>query len=141
MTAKEYFQGIYQAESELKSLRARLAHYEDLGLTITSDTSAVGGHQAGTSRVELAAVGMVDSMRALQDRISSYAARITEAEELINSIPQEKYRQILTYRYLCGWSFKSISDELRYTDPNSIYRAHGWALSEAQKIMRIRNKL
>jgi hypothetical protein len=44
---------------------------------------------------------------------------------------------ILNYRYLCGWSYKSISDELKYNDPNSVYRAHGWALREAQKIINL----
>jgi len=50
-------------------------------------------------------------------------------------VPQERYRQILTYRYLCGWTFRSISDELEYNDPNSVYRAHGWALHEAQTVL------
>jgi hypothetical protein len=62
-------------------------------------------------------------------------AIIARAEQIIRNIPQEKYRMILNYRYLCGWSYKSISDELKYNDPNSVYRAHGWALREAQKII------
>ena len=47
----------------------------------------------------------------------------------------DKYRKILSYRYLCQWSFRSISDELKYDDPNSVYRAHGWALVKAQEIL------
>jgi hypothetical protein len=62
-------------------------------------------------------------------------AIISRAERVIKQIPQEKYRQILEYKYLCGKSFRWISDELDYTDPNSIYRAHGWALKEAQKVL------
>lgn len=123
----------------MRILKARLDHFEDLGRTITSNTSAVGGHHAGTSRVELAAVGMVDAARSLEDKISVYLGQIKEAESIIDEIPQEKYRTILTLRYLCDWSLKSISDELRYQDPNSIYRAHGWALAEAQKILNQRN--
>lgn len=138
MKAKEYFQQVAAAERKLRILQAKLRHYEDLGLTITSHAGAVGGHQAGLSRVELAAIGMVDSERYLTDQISGYLKQIKEAEAIIDRIPQEKYRQILTYRYLCGWSLSSISDELRYQDPNSIYRAHGWALAEAQRILNQR---
>lgn len=124
-----------QTEKRLKVLLAKLRHFEELGLTITSNTSAVGGHQAGTSRVELAAIGMVDSMRGLESEISQYSKLISEAQQVINQIPQEKFRDILTYRYLCGWSLQSISDQMGYKDRNSVYRAHGWALSEAQRIL------
>lgn len=124
-----------QTEKRLKVLLAKLRHFEELGLTITSNTSAVGGHQAGTSRVELAAIGMVDSMRGLEEEIKTYAGIIREAQQVISQIPQERFRDILTYRYLCGWSLQSISDQMGYKDRNSVYRAHGWALSEAQRIL------
>ena len=74
-------------------------------------------------------------MRTLEEQIRQYARTIALAEKVISQVPQEKYRQILTLRYLCGWSFRSISDELGYKDPNSVYRSHGWALMEAQKIL------
>lgn len=140
MKAKEYFLKVAQTEKRLKVLLAKLRHFEELGLTITSNTSAVGGHQAGTSRVELAAIGMVDSMRGLKNEISQYSKLISEAQQVINQIPQEKFRDILTYRYLCGWSLQSISDQMGYKDRNSVYRAHGWALAEAQKIMNREEK-
>ena len=57
------------------------------------------------------------------------------AEKLIEKVPQENYRRILTLRYMCGMSFPGISDEMRYTDRNSVYRAHGWALVEFGKVM------
>lgn len=135
MKAKDYFRRVLRAESELKLLREKVRHYEELGLTITSNTSAVGGHHQGSSRVELAAVGAVDATRNLDEQIKYYTGVVARAEQVIRQIPQEKYRQILTYRYICGWSLKSISDELDYSDPNSIYRAHGYALSEAQGII------
>ena len=135
MKSKVFFRQVQIAEKELKILKAKISHFEDLGLTITSNTSAVGGHQQGTSRVELAAVGMVDATIDLNKQIKEYMALIAQAEQVIRAIKQERYQQILNYRYLCGWSFRSISDELGYNDPNSVYRAHGWALSAAQKVL------
>jgi len=140
MTAKEYFVRVNAAERKIKILVAKLNHFEDLARTITSNTSALGGHQAGTSRVEQAAVGIVDATTRLRAEIEKYSAIITDAEKLIEQIPQERYRDILTLRYLCNWSFRSISDECHYQDPKSVYRAHGWALIEAQKILREQEK-
>ena len=136
MKAKDFFLQVRQAESKLKTLTARLSHYEEIGLTLSPSNNGPGsGGQRGTSRVELAAIGMVDATSHLTDEIKRYQAIVNRAEAVIAQIRQEKYRLLLNYRYLCGWTFRSISDELRYNDPNSIYRAHGWALREAQIIL------
>ena len=95
----------------------------------------VGNKQRGTSRVELSAIGNVDALADLEEQKKAYMAIIAQAERVIEQISQEKYRQILTYRYLCGWSFSSISDELGYSVSTSVYHAHGWALMAAQKVL------
>ena len=136
MTAKEYFRMVASAESRIRVLQAKLRHYEDLGLTITSAPSgSVSGQKSGASRVELAAVGMVDATRHLTDQIDRYRMLIAEAEQVISKIEHERLRRILTLRYLCGMSLRSISDELGYKDSNSVYRAHGYALLAAQRIL------
>lgn len=135
MRAKEFFDQVQNAESELKVLNAKLRHYEEIGLSMGGATGVIGNRQKGTSRVELAACGAVDALMGLEDKRAAYMAIIARAEAVIDKVPQDKYRKLLTYRYLCQWSFRSISDELHYNDPNSIYRAHGWALAEAQKIL------
>ena len=140
MKAKEFFSQVRRAEKELKILNAKLRHYEDIGLSIGGSSGVIGNKQKGTSRVELAAIGAVDVFRELYDQQKEYMAIIARAEQIIRNIPQERYRQILNYRYLCGWSFRSISDELAYKDQNSVYRAHGWALREAQRIINLQGE-
>lgn len=137
MRAKEYFLSVLAAEKELKLIRAKIRHYEDIGYSITGGSmdSPVVSHSRGSSRVEAAAMGIFDATRALEEKAKEYVAVIARAEHLIALLPQERYRQILTYRYLCGWSFRSISDELHYTDSKSVYHAHGYALKRAQEIM------
>ncbi len=137
MKAKDFFSQVRRAEKELKILNAKLRHYEDIGLSIGGSSGVIGNKQRGTSRVELAAIGAVDVFRELYDQQKEYMAIIARAEQIIRNIQQERYRQILNYRYLCGWSFRSISDELGYKDQNSVYRAHGWALSKAQEIINL----
>lgn len=140
MKAKDFFSQVRRAEKELKILNAKLRHYEDIGLSIGGSSGVIGNKSRGSSRVELAAIGAVDVFRDLIDQQKAYMAIIARAEQVIRDIDQERYRQILNYRYLCGWSFRSISDELGYKDQNSVYRAHGWALSAAQKIINAQTK-
>jgi hypothetical protein len=137
MKAKDFFRQVRIAESELKVLNAKLRHFEDIGMSMGGASGVIGNKQKGSSRVEMAAIGAVDVFRELEQERAAYMAIIARAEQVIRQISQEKYRKILSYRYLCGWSFRSISDELEYNDPNSIYRSHGWALREAQKIINI----
>ena len=104
--------------------------------------SPVVSHSRGSSRVEAAAMGIFDATRALQEQEKEFVHLIQQAEKIIASVPQEKYRQILTLRYLAGWTWKSISDELRYEDSKSVFKAHGYALREAQKILdKLENSL
>ena len=135
MTAKEFFRQVRRAERELKIIKAKLEHYEDLGFSLGGAVGVIGNKQKGSSRVEMAAIGKVDVLRDLVDQQKEYMGIIARAEDIIRQVPQEKYRLILTYMYLLGKSPKWISDELEYNDPNSVYRAKGWALWEAQQIM------
>ena len=121
----------------MRLLAAKKRHYEDMGFSISPKlTGMPGSGQRGISKVELAAVGMVDILMDIQDKIAEHAAIIQEAENLIARIPQEKYRQLLTLRYIVGMSWPSISDEIGYKDRNSVYRAHGYALIEAGKVKK-----
>ena len=137
MKAKQYFLQVLAAEKELKLIRAKIRHYEDIGLSITGGSmdSPVVSHSRGSSRVEAAAMGIFDATRALEARAEEYVILIRRAEQMVAKIAQERYREILTFRYLCGWSWRSISDELGYKDQKSVFRAHGYALAEAQKIL------
>lgn len=129
------------SEAEMRLLRAKKRHYEDMGFSITPQlTGMPGSGQRGISKVEMAAVGMVDILADLKAQIEKHAKIISEAENLIARIPQEKYRQLLTLRYLAGMSWPSISDEMGYKDKNSVYRAHGYALIEAGKVKNANNK-
>lgn len=126
---------VRSSEREIRLLEAKKRHYEDMGFSISPKlTGMPGSGQRGASKVEAAAVGMVDILSSLQEQIEKYARIIREAENLIARIPQPKYRQLLTLRYLVGLSWPSISDEMGYRDRNSVYRAHGYALIEARKV-------
>ena len=136
MTAKEFLLQVQRAEREMKLIRARKRHYEDLIVAIGANTGkAVIGKPSGASKVETAAIGIVFLTEQLSDKEKEYTALIQKAEKLIAKIPQEKFRKLLTLRYLCDWSWKSVRDEMDYKDEKSVYRCHGYALRELQKLL------
>lgn len=135
MQAKEYMIRVRKAEIELKVLAARRRHYLDLMQSLGSDPAADKVQHGTTSKTENIAVGLASLAQKMEQRAAEYAAIVTEAEALIEQIPQEKFRQILTLRYMAGWSWKSIRDELEYKDEKSVYRCHGYALKALQELM------
>jgi hypothetical protein len=126
---------VAKAEREMDMLKAMLQHWEDIGLTITSNNSGMPGKKGAGSRVEAAAIGMVDLECDLRHKIDDFSHLVNEARGFIEKIPQKRYQAILSLKYLSDWSWKSISDYLHYEDRNSVYRAHGWALKELGRVM------
>ena len=135
MTAKEFMSQVQKAEREMLLFSARRRHYEDLMVSIGAKISSSVHSQNVSSKTETAAVGLVFMTEQLTAKIEEYTKLIKKAEELIAKIPQENFRKILTLKYLCGWSWKSIRDEMGYKDEKSVYRCHGYALRELQKVM------
>ena len=136
MTAKEFLLQVQKAERELKIINAKRRHYEDLMVAIGANTGkAVIGKPSGASKTETAAVGLVFLTDQLVAKEKEYTALSVKAEKLIARLKQDKFRKILTLRYVCDWSWKSIRDEMDYKDEKSVYRCHGYALAELQKIM------
>ena len=137
MSPKEYLQRVAHAEREIQSIKARIEHYQalTLGSGMSMDNTPVT-HSKGSSRTETIAVGIIDALASLNANLGAYMAIVSDAERMIEQVPQENDRLILTYRYLCGMSLPKCGEQLRYKDRNSIYRAHGFALVEFGRIMK-----
>ena len=135
MTAKEYMIRVRKAEEELEILFARKRHYNDLILSMGSSPDADRVQHGISSKTETVAIGLVSLSAKIDEKIEEYTKIVAEAEELINKLPQEKFRKVLTFKYLCGHSWKLLQDELDYADAKSVFRCHGFALKELQKLM------
>ena len=135
MTAKEFMEKVRQAESELRLINKKRLHYQELATSIGVKLTGMPGGQKGGSMVETGAVAIVDLMAELDAKEKEYTAVVKKAEGLISKIRQEKFRKILTLRYITGCSWKIIRDEMEYKDEKSVYRCHGYALRELQKVM------
>ena len=135
MTAREFMGQVRKAEVELKLITEKKRHLSELATSIGVNLTGMPAAKQGGSRVESGAVGIVDLMRDMDKKQAEYAALIKKAEDLIDKIPQEKFRMILTLKYICGHSWKLLRDEMDYADEKSVFRCHGYALKALQKVM------
>ena len=136
VTAKDWLKEVAYAERQIRTIRAEIDHYRDLGMRITSSMSNTPiSSSKGSSRVETAAVGIVDGLESWNANLRAYEAKYEYAKKLIGRIPQERYQRLITLHYLCDWKLPKVGEELGYQDRNSVYRAHGWALVEMQKVL------
>lgn len=66
--------------------------------------------------------------------VERYQANKDKAIALINSVDNELYCAVLTYRYIDGMRLDEIANALNY-DFDYIRHVHGWALAEVQNNM------
>lgn len=132
---KAYLTAVRDAERQLWMIARKREHYQAMAIRMGGMSEVHVRSSDQHSAVESAAVHLADLEADLDAAEQHYAALVREAEELIQQIPQEPYRMVLTLRYILGHSWRTISDEMDYKDPKSVFRAHGWALKEAQKVL------
>lgn len=73
---------------------------------------------------------MVDLDRKMEKEFRRYKQIVGEAEAVINSMPTERYRNLLYNRYLCGMRFEKIAETMGYSLRHAL-RMHNEALQEA----------
>lgn len=140
MTPKEYLGQLRWKNARINSLLARRQRYRELATRRTAvyrDTP--GGGRRSSSSVEEYVCRIVDMEREIDRRIDEYVDLTREIETAIKSIPDERYRTILCFRYINEWSWVKIAQEMGYS-PEWACTLHGRALQEFGKIFKEFNK-
>lgn len=136
MTAKAFFLRARAAERDIKRLERLMDHFSSVGASVSSKWGGIGGRAGNSSsKVEAAAVGLFDTEKSILNELGRYRKIVAEAETVISRIPQERFRQILTLHYLAGMALADVARAMGYRHTENLYRAHGWALTAAQKII------
>lgn len=134
MNAKDYLNKAREAEKALRVLRMEREHILAVATGIQGQTGSPVQSSPG-SRVENAAIRLADLEEKMEGQKAEYLRICQEAREKIGRIKRIRYREVLTLRYLCGLSWKSVSDRMGYQDEKSVFRVHGYALQEMQRIL------
>lgn len=75
---------------------------------------------------------MVDVHAELEKEISQLMQYTREAEKLIATLRDERYRSVLQLRYLCGYDWQEIADRLHFS-LRWTHKLHGEALQELKQ--------
>ena len=140
MRAKEYFERVRQAEKELWLIQKKKAHWAEMVTRMSGNSEVYIRTLEKRSPTENAAVHLADLGAELEQEEREYLRVDREARELIAKIPQPRFREVLTLRYICGHSWKTVRDEMDYEGEKSVFKVHGWALLAAEKILKFSRK-
>ena len=86
------------------------------------------------SRVETAALELVDLAAELGEEATALVQALREAEKLIGRLTDSRHRLVLSLRYLEGRGWADVARVMGYADVESAYRAHGWALAALREL-------
>lgn len=106
---------------------AELTEWRSKATRITPVFSDMPRSGSKENRLELAAEKIMEVEEAIEGQLSVLVQSRAEIEGVIGSVEECSLQRILRYRYIVGWTWEQIADELSYTYRNVQY-LHGKAL-------------
>lgn len=136
MLAKVYLGQLRFKNAKINSLLARRQRYKDLASRSTAVYRDMpGGGRRGSSSVEEYVCKIVELEREIDRRIDEYVDLTREIDALIRSVADERYRAVLTLRYINEWSWTKIAQEMNYS-VDWVWKLHGRALLEFDRVIK-----
>ena len=136
MTARDYLSQARVLDQAINARLERIARLRALvsGRAARTDGMPRGGTgSAGSTFFDWTdTVVKIDEMECALDKdIDRLIDLKREIAEVIAAVPDTRYRTLLEYRYLCGWSWARIARAMHYGE-DWVRHAHGWALKQVR---------
>ncbi len=116
MTKEEkiaWLRGYRTAALEVERLRGEIERWRSLAEKVTPTLSALpASTSANGTRTETAVEQIAERCAALELALCVMAARCEATEKAIQSVPDERLRLLLRYRYIDGMAFERIAEKL-----------------------------
>ena len=128
--AREYLSQLTRKNARIQALMEQQQHYRETAERITrgySKAPSASSHRAG-SVIEGCVAGIDEVEREIKQRIEEYTELTREIEAAIARIPDDRYRDILRWRYVNGWKWERIAKEMNYSDMKWLWNLHRRAL-------------
>ena len=136
MTARDY---LSQARVLDQAINARLERIARLRALVSGRAARTDGMPRGSAGSAGSTffdwtetvLKSVEMERAVDRDIDRLIDLKREIAEVIAAVPDMRYRTLLEYRYLCGWSWARIARAMHYGE-DWVRHAHGWALKQVR---------
>ena len=110
----QWLRGYRTAALEVERLRGEIERWRSLAEKVTPTLSALpASTSADGTRTETAVEQIEERCAALELALCVMAARCEATEKAIQSVPDERLRLLLRYRYIDGMAFERIAEKLR----------------------------
>ena len=135
MTAKEYMEQARYLDMQINSKIEQVRSLNELATRVTTVYSDMPhSPNRNTSRMEETIAKIIDLESEIDRDIDALVDLKREIMRVVNSIESAEYRTILEMRYLQFKKWEQIALQMS-TDLRRVYRMHGRALNEVQKII------
>ncbi len=132
--AKKFFSTCRRIDMRINARLEERCRIMDLATRCTPSYSGMPHASGVSNRIEDAVVRLDELSGELAKEIDFYVHLRRLAHEVVRRLPDDRYRDILTLRYLNGYSWGRVAEEMGY-ESNYIWRVHGHALLEAQQVL------
>lgn len=127
MTAKEYLRQYINAKNRFKSISDEMIEIRSEATRITPVISDMPSGSHVNDKIALSVEKLDECAKKLEEEAKRMRKAMDDVQNVINSISNPTYRQVLTYRYINGYTWEQIAVKMNYTYRN-ITRLHGKAL-------------
>ena len=135
MTAKEYMEQARYLDMQINSKIEQVRSLNELATRVTTVYSDMPhSPNRNTSRMAETIAKIIDLESEIDRDIDALVDLKREIMRVVNSIESAEYRTILEMRYLQFKKWEQIALQMS-TDLRWVYRMHGRALNEVQKII------
>ena len=114
MTAKEYLSQYYWAKKDIESKQEEIKQLETLAEYV-SPRAESGGSGGASDKVGNLVAKIVDEKDKLNQQIEELIVKRDEVKSVIHNVSDPVFRQLLTLRYINGYTFERIAIEMFYT--------------------------
>ncbi len=128
MTPKEYLKQYADMKIMIKIKRreiSMLLHTLELAAT---DYTKERVQSSPSDRMAAVVAKAADMQAELEGDIDRLIELQKEIVDVINTVSNTKYRDLLIMRYIEGLKWEEISEQFHFKDARQIYRLHGYAL-------------
>lgn len=122
--AQQSVKHLEQDIAQCRSERMSIYHIMD-GMPHANDHKDLSDYAAKLDELEKKLI------KARHERIVIY----TDIFDILENVENESYKELLAYRYLRGYTWERIADEMKYSVAQ-IHRIHNKALKELEMILQ-----
>lgn len=133
MVTKDYLNQIKRLNLMISNKLVELEQLQTMATSVTVSSEKENVKSSGDQdRLGSAVAKIVDMENEIDALIDKYVARKKDIISQIDTIVDDRYYNILTSRYVHGWSYEKIADSMNYS-MKQVKRLHSEALNEFER--------